>query len=72
MLAELIVLAAVGLVGDDDDVRAFRQHRHRFPVGGGELLDQREHVPLIAAQQLLQMHPAACLRLVDVLGQRPG
>ena len=43
-----VVLAAVGLVGDDDDVVTVRQHRHRLAgFGWTELVDQREHVAVV-------------------------
>ena len=43
----------MGLVGDDDDVGAVAQHLRRL-----ELVDQREDVPVIAAQQVTQLRSA--------------
>ena len=49
---EGVVLATVRLVGDDDDVRAIREHRHRGLAGClTELVDQREDVAVIAGEQ---------------------
>jgi hypothetical protein len=42
----------VGFVGDDDDVGALRKLRERFSQRCAELLDQREDVAMILAQQL--------------------
>ena len=50
-----VVLAAVRLVGDDDHVGALRQQRVGLPRLVPELLDQREDVALVAAQQLFQV-----------------
>ena len=51
-----VVLGAVGLVSDDHDVGALGQHRHPLALlGRDELVDQREHVPVVLAQQLAQM-----------------
>ncbi len=50
-----VVLAAVRLVGDDDHVRAVRQLGVRQSGNVPELLDQREDVAFVAAQQLLQV-----------------
>ena len=50
-----VVLAAVRLVGDDDHVGAVRQQRVGLPRIVPELLDQREDVALVAAQQLFQV-----------------
>ncbi len=61
---EGVVLAAVRFVGDDDDVRAVRQHRHRLlALGRLELLDQREHIAVVGCQQLAQIR--------DRLGMHP-
>ena len=52
---ESVVLAAVRLVSDDDDVRAVRQHRHLLLAFGFrhlELVDQREDVPVVGSKQL--------------------
>ena len=58
---ENVVLAAMGLVGDDDDVAAGRQLRIDFAARRPEFLDEGEDVALVAAQQLLQV--LAALRL---------
>ena len=51
-----VVLGAVGLVGDDHDVVALRQHRHPLALlGRDELVDQREHVAVVLAEQFAQM-----------------
>ena len=49
---ERVVLAAVRLVGDDDDVGAVGEHRVRLALLGAELLDQREDVAVVLAEQL--------------------
>jgi hypothetical protein len=72
--ARVVVLAAVRLVGDDDDVRAIRQHRHLASpaaLDALELLDQREHVAVIGGQQLAQMRDG-CRRALRALRHRPG
>ena len=48
---ENVVLAAMRLVGDDDDVAAGRQHRIDFAARRPEFLDQGEDVALVAAQR---------------------
>ena len=53
---EDVVLAAVRLVGDDDDVRPVGELRVRLAVLGAELLDQREDVAVVfRVQQPLQV-----------------
>ncbi len=51
-----VVLAAVRLVGDDDDVAiALESTGYLSPFFGAELLDQGEDVAVILAEQLLQV-----------------
>ena len=55
---ERVVLAAVGLVGDDDDVGPVGQDRHGRLAGvlvEPELVDQREHVPVVGGEQLTEV-----------------
>ena len=52
---EGVVLGAVRFVGDDDDVGAVREHRVLLALLGPELLDQREDVAVVLAQQLPQV-----------------
>ena len=44
---ELVILAAVRLIRDDDDVRPVRQLRIRLALFGTELLDQGEEVAVV-------------------------
>ncbi len=62
-----VVLGAVGLVGDDDDVLAVGDLGVGLALLGAELLDQREDVAVILAEQLLEVGTALCvgLHLVD-------
>ena len=49
-----VVLAAVGLVGDDDDVAPVRKHGGAVPgLSGHELLDRREDDSTAADAELL-------------------
>ena len=67
-----VVLGAVGLVGDDDDVVALRQHRHPPALlGRDELVDQREHISVVLAQQLAQMGRCLGVNLLSG-GDPPG
>ena len=51
-----VVLGAMGLVGDDHDVVALRQNRHLLAfLGRDELVDQREDVAVVLAEQRAQM-----------------
>ena len=46
----------MGLVGDHHYVVPFRQHRHSLaPLWRDELVDQREHIPVVLAQKFAQM-----------------
>ena len=64
---EDVVLAAVGLVGDDDDVAAVGELRVDAALVGAELLDQGEDVAVILAQQQLQVAAAVGLYLGPVI-----
>ena len=69
---ENVVLAAMRLVGDDDDVAAGRQHRIDFAARSPELLDEGEDVALVAAQQLLQVLAALRLHGLAQLRELPA
>ncbi len=58
-----VVLAAVRLVRQHDDVIPLRQHRMQGPRLRAELVDQREDVTVIRPQQLPQMAGARCLAM---------
>ena len=63
-----VVLAAVRFVGEHDHIRPVAQHLRRL-----KLVDEREHVTVIAAQQLAQMRAAAGMALVALgLAHRAG
>ena len=66
---EDVVLAAMRLVGDDDDVAAGRKHGINLAARRPEFLDQREDVSLIASQQFFQMVAAPRLNFLALLGQ---
>ena len=53
-----VVLAAVGLVGDDDDILPLREHRVLLPAFGAELVDQGEDIAVVLGQEPPQV-PAA-------------
>ena len=61
VLGEGLVLRAVGLVHDHDDVVAVREERVRLPLVLAELLDQREDDPLVLPEK--RPHLGAVLRL---------
>ena len=67
---EGVVLAAVGLVGDDDDVVALGDHRVALAALGVELLDQGEDVAVVLAEQLPQV--LARFGVGFLLGDRAG
>ena len=52
---EGIVLAAVGLVGDDDDVAAVGKLRVGLAFVGVKLLDQGEDVAVVLGEQFLEV-----------------
>ena len=64
-----VVLAAVRLVGDDDDVAPLGEHRVRLALLGAELVDQGEDVAVILCEQLPQMF--AAFRLGAAFGHHP-
>ena len=52
------------LVGDDDNVGAVREHGHRLlALARLELLDQREDVAVVSAEQLPQMSDGGGMHL---------
>jgi hypothetical protein len=61
---EGVVLAAVRLVGNHDDVRAVGELRVRHAGFGAELLDQGEDVAMVLAQQATQRRGAVGLGLL--------